>query len=201
LNLIGDWGFTAAQPAWAEAIVGSPGHIPAWMKLTADATADGIDALQGDVIGHSQDEFSGAGNGTGNILWTAPFAGLLSISGNAWIARNISRAVEVSVLVNGNPLRTALLFDGDPYDRANPCAIASCFSGIGGLSGIGISAGDTVELRLLTGNFGTNPPVGDFVGVNLTLDLQEGQNVIPEPTTYALLGSALAALALLKRTK
>jgi hypothetical protein len=171
------------------------------MKLTADAMPDGVDALQGDVIGHSQDDFSGISNGIGNILWTAPAAGLLSISGNAWLARNISRAVEVDVLVNGNLLRTALLFDGDAYDRANPCAIASCFSGLGPLSGIGISSGDTVELRLVTGTFGTNPPVGDFVGVNLTLDLQQGQPLVPEPQTYALFGTGLAAVAWLKRRR
>jgi hypothetical protein len=198
LGLVGDWAFAAVQPAWADAIVGSPGHIPTWLRLTADGTPDAVDGLAGDILGHSQDDFSGVGKGLASVLWTSPEGGLLSINGHAWIARDINRAVEVDILLNGVLVRNALLFHGDPYNRSTPCDIATCFGGSGSIAGVPINPGDTVELQLVTGVFGANPPVGDLVGVNLTLNV-DPVAVIPEPQSYALFGGGIGLLFALKR--
>ena len=102
LPLVSDWTpltATAVQPAWAPSAT-SGSFLPAWFKSTTDNPA-GLDILGGDVVVHTTDSFNGAAYGVANVIWTSPSAGLIDLSGNAWMARDIGRSNSWSLALNG----------------------------------------------------------------------------------------------------
>ena len=87
------------------------------------------------------------------------------------------------------PLPSPLVGSGDPFDRNNPFSLDAGSGGASVLSGIAVSSGDTIELRL------ENSPgsTGDYAGVNFTV------TYIPEPATFALIGLTLVGMVRRRR--
>lgn len=155
--------------AWAVVQQPYSGHIPAFFQAPWAMN----DWQQGDVIVHCWGPYSGGGNGPANITWTAPANGVIDLSGNCWLARNIGRMNDVSLWLNNTLLDSITLYDGDAYDRANPYAFQ------GALSNLPVSAGDIVYLR---SDYNPNDGGGgDFAGLNLTV------NFVPAPGAVAVL--------------
>jgi len=164
LPFISDWIADPGilQPAWARFPTGVPGHIPCWFAAAFVAE----DWLLGDVISHCWDPASGQGNSFSNVTWTAPTCGTAKITGHFWLARNIGRSVQVSLIANGQTLSQATVFDGDPYSRANPRTFAASAGNPAALNAVPVKAGDQIMVRLdnVTAS-------GEFVGLELTIEL------------------------------
>lgn len=176
----GTWGFDfTSQPAWLG------GNPAVWLKTQSTA---GFDVQVGDVVTHSA---NGAA-GLTNIVWTSPSAGTIDINGGVWMIRDIGRANDWIVRLNGTLLSTGSLSSGDAFNRANPFNLDS---GSGGaLNALSVVAGDQVEL-----SFQQVGGTGDYVGVNFAVSL----SAVPEPTTLALgcMTMGLAGGAVLLRRK
>lgn len=154
------------QFAWANASNG-PGHIPACMQLVT--VPAGFDVQVGDVAVHCRDNTNGGANGEGNILWTAPAAGVVSMTGAFWIARDIGRSVNFIVSVNGTAITGGTVASGDPYSRANPLLLSAASGGPAVLQNIAVNTGDTIQLLTLKG---PASPFGDLICIQWTITLQ-----------------------------
>lgn len=177
-----------AQPAWA-AGTQNGNFLPAWFKAKVDSTLPGADWKAGDIVVHTTDPFNGA-DGATFVQYTSPTAGVVNITGVIWDARAIGRANTWELLVDGVGLASGLLM-GQEYaldgsDRNSPNNIF--------LQNIPVQTGSGIELRLTRSG-----GAGDFLGVNL--DIQYDATVVPVPPALPLLGSALAALGLVRRKK
>jgi hypothetical protein len=186
-----DWPSAASewdgQDAWAVTAIGQ-GHIVSWLKTDRTLAAP-YDFQSGDVLTHSWDSANGA-TGTTNVssvTWTAASPGIYDFSGNLWLARNIGRAVNATVIVDSGTVASVSLFDGDSYSRAAPFQFAS--------SGVSLSAGDKIELRFVTTS--TN---GEFVGVNLTVS-SIAATPVPEPISALLFAPGLLGLFIFNRRR
>lgn len=157
--------WSAPQPAWAKG-TGSPSlFVPAWFRSNG-AERFAHDWVTGDVFFHTTDTGSGGGNGLGNVAWTSPVDGTITISGAVWAGREIGRPQHWTLMHNAAVLAQGDLFTGDPYSRANPFTFAAGAAVPSALIDRGIAKGDVVKLEAaLTGSF------GDFIGVNFTVDV------------------------------
>ncbi len=178
-------GWSSAQSGWAYSENGN-NRLPFWFQSNGTETF-AHDFLAGDIVVHTTDAANGVGNGLGNVLWTSSTNSLIDISGSVWMGRDIGRANDWKLYVNGTLLRSGSIFSGDVYSRANPFDL-STGAGAGSLTGLLVNADDTVKLE-----FKETSGSGDFVGVNLRINATP----VPEPATMAAL--ALGALALLRR--
>lgn len=167
-NLLGylpAWGNMSSgsmtQGAYANAI-GGAGHVPSVLKTIASYAA--FDTLPGDILIHSRDNASGGGNGEGSIRWTAPSAGVIGISGAAWMPRDIGRSVTWSILVNGVSVTSGTVYSGDPFSRSNPYSLSVGSGGHSPVTNLAVVAGSTVVFRVVTSQAGAN---GDFVAVDM----------------------------------
>jgi hypothetical protein len=147
--------------------------------------------LPGDVVTHSWDSGNGANFPPSHLVWTSPASGELDLAGNVWLARHIGRDVAFSVFING--ILQAALGDASLADtsRASRHAFA--------LDDVAVSAGDTIRLQ-----FDTLSLAGEFVGVNLSLDLTprippRPPEPVPSPPTLPLVLAALTILWLGQR--
>ena len=102
--------------------------------------------------------------------------GGVSVSGGAWLTREIGRSVDWQILLNGAVLDGGHLFDGDPFSRSAPDTFSFTEP---------ISPGDVIAMK-----FG-HPDYSDFVGVNLSI---QGMP-IPEPLTAVGVLGAIGTLA------
>ena len=116
-------GWTIAQPGWARSEDGND-RLPFWFRSNGSETLR-TDWFAGDIVVHSWDALNGAGNGDANLTWTSPINAPVDISGSVWIGRDIGRAVDWKLWVNGIQLTGGSLFSGDAFDRANPFDLAS----------------------------------------------------------------------------
>lgn len=163
------WGdsFPYFQPSWQN---NSPGSVPAWIFSTTNPVS-GCDWQQGDVVVHTQDNNFGSGNGQANVLWTSPFTGTIRISGGVWMGRDIGRANNWYLYLNGNLLSGGSTYSGDPYSRANPFFFTLGSGGSNVLQNVQVTTGDQIMLEIdRTGTY------GDYVGVNLTIT-----ETVPDP--------------------
>lgn len=156
-------GWTQPQPGWASSSDGN-NRLPFFFKSNGSEVF-GPDWAAGDVVCHSWDATNGAGNEQARAVWTASQQGVVHVSGNVWLGRDIGRAVDWSIEVNNSRRTGGSLFDGDPYSSANPFNLASGDGGPSSLRGVIVLPGDQVALRLDTISFS-----GDFVVIdNLTV--------------------------------
>ena len=152
--------------------------------LTTGYTAN--DFALGDVLLHSTNPGTGADL---FIKWTAPQAGTLTYTGGAWYAHSpVNRSQDFSLALNGG----AALASGTLTSAQNRSNIQA-FSSV---SLISVNAGDVLALR-----FGPTTGFGSISGVNFTVNFNPTTSGVPEPSTIALLGSALAGLAFFRRRK
>lgn len=178
-SMLGGW--SVAQPGWARSENGND-RIPFWFQSNGSEQF-ARDFIAGDIVVHSTDPGSGAGNGPGNVIWTSAIAGQIDVTGNTWMGRDIGRSNDWSIWKNNVLLTSGSLFTGDPFDRANPFDFSTGSGGASALTSISVSPGDVIMFQV-----DKTSSDGDFVGVNLTI------SAVPEPTTFALLGSLAAGL-------
>jgi hypothetical protein len=155
------------------------------MQSTTD-NPGGLDIMTGDVLLHSTDSTNGATTGVANVIWTAPEAGTADLSGTIWMARDIERSNDWTLLLEGADLTSGSVSSGDAFDRANPMDFALGSGGASALSDIVVSAGDVIELLVTH-----DSTQGDFAGVAFAVAFTE----VPEPAQALLL--AVGALVLL----
>jgi hypothetical protein len=154
--------FASAQPGWARS-ESSPSRIPFWFRSSATPTF-AHDWLPGDVVIHSRDDANGIGSGTGNVIWTSPLSGVLTVHGALWMGRDIGRSNQWSLWLNQTLLSSGSVSSGDPYSRADPLDLASGSGGSSALVDLPVSPGDVLMLALEKTSL-----YGDFVGVELTI--------------------------------
>src|SRR5262249_47406393 len=122
-------GWSVAQPGWAVSENGTD-RIPFWFKSNGSETFDHSWGA-GDVVVHSQDDGNGIGNGPANVVWTAPSAGVATVSGGVWWGRNIGRANHWTLLVNQAAVSDGQIDGGGPYSQATPFLLAAGSGGAG----------------------------------------------------------------------
>ena len=165
--------WTNAQRAWARSAGGtSSDHtfLPFWFKSNGSETGLGNwgdDWEAGDVVMHTTDPANGIGSGPGNVIWTSPIAGVISIAGNIWIGRDIGRANHWVLSRNEAMLTAGDVSSGDPYSRTNPMPFSAGTAGPSVLNGILVSPGDVIKLEVTR-----TSSSGDVVGLNLAINAQ-----------------------------
>ncbi len=165
----GGWGVN--QPGWARSEDGS-NRLPFWYKSNGSENF-GPDIQAGDIVIHSWDTTNGVGNGQGNVTWTSPTAGSITISGSVWSARNIGRTNHWSLTRNGNLLSGADISAANS-SRAAPFNFTAGSGGAAVLANIPVAPGDVIKLQVERTSF-----FGDFVGVNFTVTGPQGCTAPP----------------------
>lgn len=157
-----------ADPPGAPLVWG--GNILGWSQANGSEVANGtpLDLLTGDIYAHT---------GPVSVQWQSPLDGTINLQGGIWMLRDIGRANSFELLVNGAVESSGGIASGDPFNRANPNTFG--FSGA-------VQAGDVVEFRV--SNLGT----GDYIGLNLSIDLTPSTPVPDSGISSVAL--ALAAL-------
>ena len=158
-------GLPVNPPGPRQQILGD--FLPGWFRSTADGL-DGLDVLTGDVVVHSTDDGNGPASGPANVIWTSPATGTIAIAGAVWIARDIGRSNDWTLLHKGVPLTGGSIFSGDPFHRANPFDLATGSGGAAVLQDIPVSEGEVIELEIIKSS---TSQFGDFVGVDLQITL------------------------------
>jgi hypothetical protein len=149
----------------------------------------GVDWHVGDVVVHTTDPANGPSSVPANILWTAPQAGTVTISGSVWQAATLAgRDNSWSLLVNGVIVSSGASIATGGANRANPFLFSN---GTGGSAALtqNVAAGSTIDLEL-----DRTTAFGYFVGVNFTITEAAVATAVPEPSTLALLGIGTVAL-------
>lgn len=157
---LGGWG--AAQPGWAKSQDGN-NRLPFWFRSNGTENF-GRDFAAGNVVVHVTDPTNGVGNGEGNVTWTSPISGAISISGGVWMGRDIGRGVAWTLSKNGTVLTNGAISSGDQYNRVSPFTYALGTGGPGAITGVNVAPDDVIKLQLVR-----TSPGGDFVGVDLAI--------------------------------
>jgi len=187
----------ANQPAWAPSNAGG-NFLPAEFKANSTSANDfGSDpnnpgnnnVLPGDVVMHTVDGFNGnPGLGVGNYLFTsAVAAGAVTISGMVWDAGlfyGTTRPQDWALLVNNAEVDSGVLSGLISRSEAQTFDVDAT-----------LGIGNTVELELFED---PSAFAGFFVGAELTIATS---SVVPEPTSFALLSSALIGLGAMRRRR
>ncbi|MBP7949792.1 MAG: hypothetical protein KA004_09065 [Verrucomicrobiales bacterium] len=160
LVAIDGWG--GPQPAWAETATGNH-FLPLWYRSTGNEPFP-ADVLAGDVVMHSIDPTNGVGNGEGNVTWTSPVTGTVSIAGGAWMIREIGRGNDWKLYKNATLLSSGHIQSGDAYNRANPSAFRSGSGGVAAVQNIAVVPGDVLKLEIVR-----TSTDGDFVAVDFRI--------------------------------
>lgn len=187
------WGGVAGETFWATTASGTT--PPAWARIeTATPFYSRADHWEiGDIVGHSTTPTSPPGGSEtfGNVRWTSPTAGFITISGRAWDAYHYAdRNDQWRLYVDG----TLVASRASVYGIAKSDGAALFINNLlpsQSLNGWAVAAGDTVvfEIESVT-------RIGHFVGVDLTIELREaapGGTEIPEPSTAIPVLAAIAS--------
>lgn len=164
-----------AQPAFAYNVVAGD-HIPVWFKAAVTPNGDAYNTYDwraGDIIVHTTDSFnSPPERGEANVLWTSTSAGTAHVYGNVWDGRTSLGRVNIWELWITQGSVSSMFASGilvgsnvDDINRATPATFD--------FQNVALSTSDTVMLKLYKPEGG----IGDFVGVNMTIDFTP----VPEP--------------------
>jgi hypothetical protein len=176
-STVSDW--SGGGKAWADLGTSGPGFTPMLLKYDG-VLSESIDALAGDIVGHTNTSDSNAGAGNLSILFKMPTAGTASISGKVWDAHTtVDRDQVWQVLVNGSPLASETVVGDGTNGRSAPDLFA--------LAAIALAAGDTVELRL----FRSGSDNGGLLGMDMTVDVTP--SAVPLPAALPLFATILGA--------
>jgi hypothetical protein len=173
-------------PPGPPAIWGIDGTYPGWSQSigTDNSQLGPLDLQTGDIYAHSW-----MGGHKVQIDWTSPAPGVINVSAAAWALRDVGRANEFHLLLNGVAQISATTYSGDPYDRANPNAFG--FSAA-------VSAGDVVQFLAVPTTVNGNG-TDDYFGLNLRVDLEPRTGVPDSGNTSVLLCFGVSALALARK--
>jgi CARDB/Periplasmic copper-binding protein (NosD)/Right handed beta helix region/Bacterial pre-peptidase C-terminal domain len=174
--LPGDW--ITPQPAWARFASGTS-SLPGIFRASGTYSA-AHDWQNGDVILHSTDATNGIGSGPGNITWTNPSPATVTISGAAWIGKDIGRSNHWSLSLNGTVLTGGDVFSGDPYSRTNPMDFATGSGGAGAISNLTLAGGDVIKLEV-----DRNSVPGEFTGLRMQVQTVPISGIAPQPVLIA----------------
>lgn len=173
-------GVLVSQPGWA-ACSSCRGF---WFKAAFEPS--NIDWKTGDIVLHTQDQFSNPYDHAANVTWSSPLSGVISIAGSVWMDDFFAaRGNQWNLYLKGVLVSTGTLSGTDIYDRANPYSLLTGSGGATPLSAVSVVSGDVIKLEIVRTTFD-----GFFVGTNLTV------SAVPEPGTNAflLLGIATSVL-------
>jgi hypothetical protein len=157
-------GWASPQPGWARSSDGT-NRLPFWFRSNGSETF-GHDWIAGDIVVHTTDLVNGAGNGNANVTWTSVDDERVNVSGSVWMGRDIGRSNHWTLYSGATALSSGDISSGDPYSRDHPFDLSTGSGGPTALMLIRVSHGDTIRLE-----FVRTSDAGDFVGVNLTIDL------------------------------
>jgi hypothetical protein len=175
----GGWGLTV----WTTGDTGT--KPPAWFKAAGPqdipVVVESAHWAEGDVIGHSTTLGQGA---TGNVTWTSPKAGTITIAGKAWDAYHQSDRNSGWLLYVGSDLVAQRNnSNGGVYDierAADAALFANNLMSGKSLDNLSVQAGDVVkfEIEALT-------DLGMFVGLDLKIDYAPA-SAVPLPSVGSM---------------
>ena len=156
-------GWSTAQPGWAESQDGN-NRLPFWFRSNGSENF-GRDFAAGDVVLHVTDPTNGVGNADGNVTWTSPITGSVSLTGGVWMGRDIGRSATWTLSRNNVPLSDGAIASGDQYNRVSPFSFYLGRGGPGAIMGLNVVPGDVIKLQVTR----TSAAGGDFIGVDLAI--------------------------------
>ncbi len=176
--------FTNTQPYWG---------INAPFGLMQSQGGSINDFPAGRVGGHTAPTLA--------VQWTAPTAGTADITGGVWMFREIGRANQVSLFLNGTalfdnvliPQRSTGINSGNTFTLSNADVVDG--GSASDLLGISVNPGDKLVLAL------QNTGTGDYSGVDFNIRLIPGSSSVPEPGVVALLVGMIPGAMLLRRRR
>lgn len=186
---VGPPAFTAPQPAWTSCIDTGNNGCPQGLAKSTGVAAAGKDFPIGRVGGHTPL------TGWLAVQWTAPSAGSVSISGDAWTWQDIGRTLVTTVLFDGVQLFSpvAIPTQASGTTSASPFTFSQAAISAAGspsaLQNINVRAGDTITWIAAEATGSTEW----FVGVDMTAVLTP----VPEARTLSMFVSGLALIAFL----
>lgn len=181
---LGGWG--TFQPGWARSEDDNT-RLPFFFRSNGTEQF-ACDFVQGDIVVHTWDGVNGVGSGQASVAFDVGLTGTVSVSGSAWMGRDIGRAADWELRHNGALLSAGSLFSGDAFSRNTPFDLSAGSGGAAAVTNIPVIAGDTIELRLVT-----RSSFGDFVGLNLSI------SNVPAPGVVSLLAMSVLAAARRRR--
>ena len=163
--------WSTVQPGWAYIPYPTHGHIPVILK-TKSALINAGDVPVGSIYLHNNDGFNspqGLEGATAGVSWTAPSAGLITITGGLWQSGSFLNRTEAwQLALNGATISAGLLTPDPAITSAAPLNLNSGSGGQAALTRL-VAAGDILSLEFPPGNPGTG------IGINFTVDH------VPEP--------------------
>ena len=174
--------FTSPQPVWAYGTYPNVGQIPLFMKVVSSMVDPRNDAPIGSVLIHDNDSYnspSGLANQAAGFAWTAPSAGVITISGGMWeVQRYLGRSEDWALEVNGVTVSSGTLTSSSLITSSTPLDLSLGSGGTAALTQ-NVEAGEVVSLMFTRAS---GEPYGTFMGVDLSI----GLNSVPEPSSLMM---------------
>lgn len=188
-----NWG-TIPETFWADSTLFTT--PPAWARIETQSPLTNPDHWEiGYVVGHSTTPATGGLVPLGNVSWTSPVAGVITVSGRAWDAyHDANRDDQWRLYIDGILVAGRGSVFGLGRSEADALFENNLQPGQS-LSGWSVAPGDTVvfEIESLT-------PLGHLVGVDLSIDLETKQpGEVPEPSQAIPVLAAVAAGLVMRR--
>jgi len=155
--------------------------LPIWAQIPLNATPNQPYSLPGDIWTHSVDSFNGNPSlGESTLRWTAPSAGIISISGDTWYLHGLcctSRSNDFFLYLNGTLLASGTVSGSGPnyHDLNNPLTFSA--------NSLTAQSGDIVSMVFVRS---AGQAAGMEEGLNLTIT--ESAPGVPEPSSLAPTG-------------
>jgi hypothetical protein len=178
---VGPPAFTGDQPAWTDTVNTGNNGTPQGLAKSIGISL--FDFPAGSVGGHTP-----ASSNYLAVMWTAPGAGTVDLSGGTWMWRDLGRHEALSLFVNGSALINGVSIPTPPegVNSGNPFTLSQAIVAGGGSAGslmdIPVTAGETIILAA------RRIDVEDFVGMNFTVTFTPAS--VPEPSTLVLMSVA-----------
>jgi hypothetical protein len=154
-----------------------------WLPFFVQSTMNTPGYNNGDILVHSVDSVNGdPALGEANLIWTAPSAGVIDISGGLWHGQwTLTRSNDFFLTLDG------ILLTQGTVGPSNPLGTPVSFN----LTGLSVDAGDVIELKFQRRGAAT------ITGIDLSI--VHTTTVVPEPASAILLLTGLGLLSRFRR--